>query len=346
MHRKILLCLLLEKMIFMAKKRIAINGMGRIGRLLLKILLNHDTVEVVAINDLSPDDDLQYLIKYDTAQRNQPQDVRVEGEFLVVNGHKIQSFAIADPLQLPWKDLNIDIVVECTGIFRKREKLEMHLTAGAKKVVLSAPAKGDIKTVVIGINEDIITPEDTILSNASCTTNCLAPMVKVLDELCGIDHAIMNTVHAYTGDQNLQDAIHKSDMRRARAAAENIVPTTSNATSTLEIIIPKMKGRLTGGAVRVPVMVGSLTELYANVSRLVTKEEINQAFLTASKGKLNNILAYNTDPIVSSDIIGNAHSCIFDADLTIVMGNLVKITGWYDNEFGYASRLAELVEMV
>ena len=333
-------------MIFMAKKRIAINGMGRIGRLLLKILLNHDTVEVVAINDLSPDDDLQYLIKYDTAQRNQPQDVRVEGEFLVVNGHKIQSFAIADPLQLPWKDLNIDIVVECTGIFRKREKLEMHLTAGAKKVVLSAPAKGDIKTVVIGINEDIITPEDTILSNASCTTNCLAPMVKVLDELCGIDHAIMNTVHAYTGDQNLQDAIHKSDMRRARAAAENIVPTTSNATSTLEIIIPKMKGRLTGGAVRVPVMVGSLTELYANVSRLVTKEEINQAFLTASKGKLNNILAYNTDPIVSSDIIGNAHSCIFDADLTIVMGNLVKITGWYDNEFGYASRLAELVEMV
>ncbi|MBX7226031.1 MAG: type I glyceraldehyde-3-phosphate dehydrogenase [Chitinophagales bacterium] len=330
----------------MAKKRIAINGMGRIGRLLLKILLQHDSVEVVAINDLSPDDDLQYLIKYDTAQRNQPQDVRVEGEYLVVNGHKIQSFAIADPLQLPWKDLNIDIVVECTGIFRKREKLEMHLTAGAKKVVLSAPAKGDIKTVVIGINEDIITPEDTILSNASCTTNCLAPMVQVLDELCGIDHAIMNTVHAYTGDQNLQDAIHKSDMRRARAAAENIVPTTSNATSTLEIIIPKMKGKLTGGAVRVPVMVGSLTELYANVARLVTKDEINQAFLTASQGKLNNILAYNTDPIVSSDIIGNTHSCIFDADLTIVMGNLVKITGWYDNEFGYASRLAELVEMV
>lgn len=330
----------------MAKKRIAINGMGRIGRLLLKILLQHDSVEVVAINDLSPDDDLQYLIKYDTAQRNQPQDVRVEGEYLVVNGHKIQSFAIADPLQLPWKDLNIDIVVECTGIFRKREKLEMHLTAGAKKVVLSAPAKGDIKTVVIGINEDIITPEDTILSNASCTTNCLAPMVQVLDELCGIDHAIMNTVHAYTGDQNLQDAIHKSDMRRARAAAENIVPTTSNATSTLEIIIPKMKGKLTGGAVRVPVMVGSLTELYANVARLVTKDEINQAFLTASQGKLNNILAYNTDPIVSSDIIGNTHSCIFDADLTMVMGNLVKITGWYDNEFGYASRLAELVEMV
>lgn len=330
----------------MAKKRIAINGMGRIGRLLLKILLQHDSVEVVAINDLSPDDDLQYLIKYDTAQRNQPQDVRVEGEYLVVNGQKIQSFAIADPLQLPWKDLNIDIVVECTGIFRKREKLEMHLTAGAKKVVLSAPAKGDIKTVVIGINEDIITPEDTILSNASCTTNCLAPMVQVLDELCGIDHAIMNTVHAYTGDQNLQDAIHKSDMRRARAAAENIVPTTSNATSTLEIIIPKMKGKLTGGAVRVPVMVGSLTELYANVARLVTKDEVNQAFLTASQGKLNNILAYNTDPIVSSDIIGNTHSCIFDADLTMVMGNLVKITGWYDNEFGYASRLAELVEMV
>lgn len=327
----------------MNKPRIAINGMGRIGRLVLKLLIENENVEVVAINDLAPNESLLYLIKYDTVQKHQPKSIFCEGEYIVINGKKIHSTSIANPLELPWAENKIDVVVECTGIFRNKEKLSMHLQAGAKKVVLSSPASGDVKTIVIGVNDSLFSASDTILSNASCTTNCLAPMVKVMNEHFGIETAIMSTIHAYTGDQNLHDSIHKSDMRRARAAAENLVPTTSNATSTVEVVMPEMKGKLTGGAVRVPVIAGSLTELYCNINKPATKEEINIAFLEASEGNLKGILAYNTDPIVSSDIIHNPHSCIFDADLTIVLGKLVKITGWYDNEYGYANRLSELV---
>ena len=305
----------------MSKPRIAINGMGRIGRLVLKLLIENDEVEVVAINDLAPNESLLYLIKYDTVQKHQPKSIFCDGEYIVINGKRVHSTSIANPLELPWKENNIDIVVECTGIFRKKDKLALHL----------------------GVNDHLFSSADTILSNASCTTNCLAPMVKVMNAHFGIEQAIMSTIHAYTGDQNLHDAIHKSDMRRARAAAENLVPTTSNATSTVEVVMPEMKGKLTGGAVRVPVIAGSITELYCNIQKTATVEQINQAFLAASEGDLKGILAYNTDPIVSSDIIHNPHSCIFDADLTLVLGNMVKITGWYDNEYGYANRLCDLV---
>ena len=327
----------------MSKPRIAINGMGRIGRLVLKLLIENDEVEVVAINDLAPNESLLYLIKYDTVQKHQPKSIFCDGEYIVINGKRVHSTSIANPLELPWKENNIDIVVECTGIFRKKDKLALHLQAGAKKVVLSSPADGDVKTIVLGVNDHLFSSADTILSNASCTTNCLAPMVKVMNAHFGIEQAIMSTIHAYTGDQNLHDAIHKSDMRRARAAAENLVPTTSNATSTVEVVMPEMKGKLTGGAVRVPVIAGSITELYCNIQKTATVEQINQAFLAASEGDLKGILAYNTDPIVSSDIIHNPHSCIFDADLTLVLGKMVKITGWYDNEYGYANRLCDLV---
>jgi glyceraldehyde 3-phosphate dehydrogenase len=324
------------------KPNIAINGLGRIGRLVTRILIDSDKANIVAINDLAENATLAHLLKYDTAHRKWNRAISSDEKNLFVDGIKIPCFAISEPEKLPWKELEVDIVLECTGFFRSRDKVNKHIEAGAKKVVISAPAKGDIKTIVLGVNDQLLSKEDTIVSNASCTTNCLAPMAMILHEIGEIQHGFMNTVHAYTADQKLQDSIHKSDLRRARAAAQNIVPTTTNATSTLGIVMPELKGKITGGASRVPVVTGSLTELYCTVNKPLDKETINQAFKKAAETNLKNILAYTEDAIVSSDIISDPHSCIFDAELTEVIGNMVKIVGWYDNEAGYANRLAEL----
>ena len=336
----------MPKDLLMSKPRIAINGLGRIGRLLLKILVEHDRVELVAINDIGPNDALAYLLKYDTSQGRWQRDIKVEENYLSVGGKKILSTSFADPAELPWEKDNIDIVVDCSGKFRKREQAEVHISAGAKKVIISAPADSKTKTIVMGINDDSISKEETVISNASCTTNCMAPMVKVLLDNFGIHSAIMNTIHAYTGDQRLQDSIHSSDWRRARAAAENIVPTSSNAMTALEWVMPEIKGKITGGAIRVPVIVGSLTELYCHLEKEASVEEINKVFKAAAEGQLKNILGYTEDPIVSSDIIHSPLSCMFDAGLTIQTNDLTKVVGWYDNEYGYTNRLAELVEKV
>lgn len=324
------------------RPNIAINGLGRIGRLVTRILVDSNRVNIVGINDLADNATLAHLLKYDTAHRKWNRDIRSDEHNLYIDEIAIPCHAISEPEKLPWKEADVDLVIECTGFFRSKEKLEKHLHAGAKKVILSAPGKGDIKTIVLGVNDHLLDKNDIILSNASCTTNCLAPMAKLLHELGEIQFGFMNTVHAYTADQKLQDSIHKSDLRRARAAAQNIVPTSSNATQTLGIVMPELKGKITGGASRVPVVTGSLTELYCSVSRQLTVEQINTAFKNAASTELKNIIAYTEDPIVSSDIISDPHSCIFDAQLTEVMGNLVKIVGWYDNESGYANRLAEL----
>ena len=251
-----------------------------------------------------------------------------------------------DPVVLPWKELNIDVVIECTGIFRTKETASKHLTAGAKRVIISAPAKSDdITSIVIGINEEILTSEDKIISNASCTTNCAAPMVKIIDDLCGIESSFLTTIHSYTGDQRLLDAPH-SDYRRARAAAESIIPTTTGAAIAVTKILPHLEGKINGSAIRVPTPDGSLTDITFLVEKTVTKDEINLAFKNASEGTLKGIIEYTEDPIVSTDIIGNSHSCIIDSNLTEVNGRLVKVVGWYDNETGYSNRLADLVEII
>lgn len=330
----------------MSRPRIAINGLGRIGRLVLQILFDRNNVDLVVINDIAPNDALVYLLKYDTAQGRWNKEVSETNDHLFINGTEIISTSIGDATKLPWKELNIDVVIECSGKFRTKDMLQQHLDAGAKKVIISSPADKEVKTIVMGINDDTITKDDTILSNASCTTNCLAPMAKVLNDTFGIEYGIMNTVHAYTGDQKLHDSIHASDFRRARAAAQNIVPTSSNATKALGWVMPEMKGKITGGAVRIPIIVGSLTELYCKLNKHAEVEEINAAFKQAAETSLHSILAYTEDPIVSSDIIHNPHSCIFDSGLTQISGDMVKIVGWYDNEYGYATRLAEMVEKV
>lgn len=330
----------------MSKPRIAINGLGRIGRLVFQILFDKANVDIVVINDIAPNNALVYLLKHDTAQGKWNKIITANDNHLYIDDKEILSTSIAETKNLPWKELNIDIVIECSGRYKVREKLEEHITVGAKKVILSSPADKTVKTIVVGINDDIITKEDTIISNASCTTNCLAPMAKIMHENFGIKNAIMNTVHAYTGDQKLHDSIHGSDFRRARAAAQNIVPTTSNANKALEWVMPEMKGKIKGGAVRVPIIVGSLTELYCNVEKQTTIEEVNAAFKNAAENQLKNILDYTDEPIVSSDIIHSPFSCTFDSELTQQIDNLIKIVGWYDNEYGYANRLAELVEKV
>jgi glyceraldehyde 3-phosphate dehydrogenase len=330
----------------MSKPRIAINGLGRIGRLVFQVLFEHDKVDLEAVNDLAPNAALAYLLKYDTAQGKWEKDIRAEENHLIIDGQQITSTSIADPKQLPWAALGIDIVIECSGHYRDRERLQQHIDAGAKKVIISSPADKSVKTIVLGINDADILKEDIILSNASCTTNCLAPMVKVMLGSFGITNAFMNTIHAYTGDQKLHDSIHATDFRRARAAAQNIVPTTTNANKALEWVMPEIKGKIKGSAVRVPVIVGSSTELYCNIEKTATVEAINAAFKAATQGRLAGILGYTEDPVVSSDIIHSPYSCLFDAGLTQVNGNLVKIVGWYDNEYGYATRLAELVEKV
>jgi glyceraldehyde 3-phosphate dehydrogenase len=330
----------------MAKAKIAINGFGRIGRLTFRALLEKENVEVVAINDLTDSATLAHLLKYDSVHGKFPGTIAVEGEYLVVNGKRIRIFAEKDPANLPWKDFAIDVVVESTGVFRSREKMSKHLTAGARKVALSVPSdnKEDVDlTVVIGVNDNLIKPEHQLISNASCTTNCLAPIAKVLNDKFGIKRGLMNTIHSYTNDQIILDAPHK-DLRRARAAAMSIIPTKTGAAKAVGLVIPELKGKLDGFAMRVPTPDGSVVDLTCELNVNVTKEEINAAMKEAAEGPMKGVLEYCTDPVVSSDIIGNRHSSIFDSLLTQVMdGNFVKVVSWYDNEMGYSQRLADLV---
>jgi len=326
----------------MEKIRVAINGFGRIGRLSFRTLLNKENVEVVAINDLTDNETLAHLLKYDSVHGRFSGTVEADKESLTVNGQRINAYAERDPKNLPWKELKIDVVLESTGRFVDEAGAGMHLQAGAKKVVISAPAKGNIPTVVLGVNDDTLTGEETIVSNASCTTNCLAPMAKVLDDVFGIESGYMTTIHAYTADQNLQDAPH-SDMRRARAAALSIVPTSTGAAKAVGLVLPQLKGKLDGNAMRVPTPDGSLTDLTVVLKRAATVEEINNAIKQAAETSLKGYLEYTTDPLVSVDIIGNPHSCIFDSQLTAANGTLAKVVGWYDNEYGYSSRVADLI---
>lgn len=326
----------------MEKIRVAINGFGRIGRLSFRQLLTKENIEIVAINDLTDNATLAHLLKYDSVHGKFTGDVQSDGESITVNGNRIKAYAERDPKNLPWKDLNIDVVLESTGRFVDEAGAGMHIQAGCKKVVISAPAKGNIPTVVLGVNDDTLTGEETIVSNASCTTNCLAPMAKVLDDVFGIEKGYMTTIHAYTADQNLQDAPH-SDLRRARAAALSIVPTSTGAAKAVGLVLPQLKGKLDGNAMRVPTPDGSLTDLTVVLKREATIDEINAAMKQASEGAMKGILEYCVDPIVSIDIIGNPHSCIFDSQLTAANGTLVKVVGWYDNEFGYSSRVADLM---
>lgn len=322
--------------------KIAINGFGRIGRLAFKILLEKTGAEVVAINDLTDNKTLAHLLKYDSVHGKFPGEVSYDDDSITVNGKKIHVFAEKDPSNLPWKRLSVDVVIESTGRFTDTQSAGKHIEAGARKVVISAPGKGEgLKTVVLGVNDEILTGDETVVSNASCTTNCLAPMVKVLDDLCGIDNGFMTTIHAYTSDQRLHDAPH-SDLRRARAAAYSIVPTSTGAAKAVGEVMPHLKGKLNGNAMRVPIPNGSVTDFTCVVRNPKSVQEINEAFKAASKSRLNGILEYNTDPIVSIDIIGNPHSCIFDSDLTMVIGNTIKVVGWYDNEAGYSNRIADL----
>ncbi|WP_116126820.1 type I glyceraldehyde-3-phosphate dehydrogenase [Lewinella sp. IMCC34183] len=325
--------------------KIAINGFGRIGRITLRNLLEKG-LDVVAINDLTDNATLAHLFKYDSVQGNYPGEVTSDDDNIYIDGKKIDALSQPDPSKLPWGDLDVDVVLECTGRFVDQEKAGLHLKAGAKKVLISAPAKGDVATVVLGVNEDVIDAETKIYSNASCTTNCLAPMVKVLDDAFGVEKGFITTVHAYTADQNLQDGPHK-DLRRARAAALNIVPTTTGAAKAVGLVLPHLNGKLDGGAMRVPVPTGSLTDLTAIVKRDVTLEEVDNAFKAAAEsGPLKGILAYVDAPYVSSDIVGSKYSSLYDKDQTIVSGSLVKVVAWYDNEAGYSARLADLCERI
>ncbi|RRB06921.1 type I glyceraldehyde-3-phosphate dehydrogenase [Larkinella rosea] len=327
----------------MGKIKVAINGFGRIGRLSFRRLLEKENVEIVAINDLTDNATLAHLLKYDSIHGKFQGEISSDSESLTINGVRIHAYAERDPKQLPWATLGVDVVLESTGRFVDEAGAGQHLTAGAKKVVISAPAKGNIPTVVLGVNEDTLTGNETIVSNASCTTNCLAPMAKVLDDVFGIEKGYMTTIHAYTADQNLQDAPH-SDLRRARAAALSIVPTSTGAAKAVGLVLPQLKGKLDGYALRVPIPDGSVTDLTAILKRPATAEEINSAMKAAAEGPLKGILEYCVDEIVSTDIVGNSSSCIFDSKLTSANGTLVKIVGWYDNEFGYSSRIADLIE--
>lgn len=320
--------------------KVAINGFGRIGRLALRLMVNNPEFDVVAINDLTDTDMLAHLFKYDSAQGRFDGTIEVKDGAFVVNGHEIKTFAQANPADLPWGDLGVDVVLECTGFFTDKEKAEAHIKAGAKKVVISAPAKGDIKTIVYNVNDDILTGEETVISGASCTTNCLAPMAKVLNDKFGIVEGLMTTIHAYTNDQNTLDGPHrKGDLRRARAAAANIVPSTTGAAKAVGLVIPELQGKLDGAAQRVPVITGSLTELVTVLEKEVTVEELNAAMKAAA----NESFGYTEEPLVSSDIIGIHFGSLFDATQTKVMTvggkQLVKTVSWYDNEMSYTSQL-------
>ncbi len=325
--------------------KVAINGFGRIGRLAFKAMHHDDAMEVVAINDLTDAKTLAHLLKYDSVHGRFPESVHADGDHLVVGDRRIRIYAERNPADLPWKELGVDIVLESTGVFRTREKMSLHLQAGAKKVLLSAPAKDELdNTVVLGVNDDTLKADHILVSNASCTTNCLAPVAKVLHDTFGIRRGWMTTIHAYTNDQRLLDLPH-SDLRRARAAAQNIVPTTTGAAKAVGLVIPELKGKLDGIAVRVPVADGSLVDLVAELDKTVTAEDVNKAMQEAANGKLKGILEYCEDPVVSSDIVGNPHSSIFDALSTkIIDGNFVKVIAWYDNEWGYSNRIVDLLK--
>jgi glyceraldehyde 3-phosphate dehydrogenase len=330
----------------MKKTRIAINGFGRIGRVFLRNVLQKPEIEIVAINDLTDNHTLAHLFKYDSIHRSFNGTIEVLEDGLTINGRHIKTFAEKDPINLPWKELDIDIVIESTGKFLSREKANLHLQSGAKKVILSAPPNDkDIPTIVLGVNDQLLQQEFSIISNASCTTNNVAPMVKVLDELGGIEDGYITTVHSYTGDQNLHDAPHR-DLRRARAAAVSMIPTSTGAAKAITSIFPHLEGKLGGAGIRVPVPNGSLTDFTCLLRKDVSVDEINAAFKHASELELKGILEYTNDPIVSIDIQENPHSCIFDAQLTSVVGRLVKVVGWYDNEWGYSNRLAELCTLI
>ncbi len=330
----------------MAKKRIAINGFGRIGRLTFRNLIQNPNVEVVAINDLTDNHTLAHLLKYDTMHGRFDGTISSDDDSITVNGSKIAGLSVRNPAELPWAAMQVDVVLECTGIFLDKEKAGLHLQAGAKRVILSAPPKADdVPTFVIGANADQIQDTDLIISNASCTTNCLVPMIMTLDKAFGVEQLFMNTIHAYTADQNLQDAPHR-DLRRARAAAQNIVPTSTGAAKAVILVAPHLKGKIEAHSMRVPVATGSIIDCVCVVKNDVTVETVNAVFKAAAESHLKGILEYNTDPIVSSDIVQNTHSAIFDAPLTQVNGKTVRIVGWYDNEAGYSARLADLCAMV
>lgn len=325
--------------------KVAINGFGRIGRHAFKFLIEKPGVEVVAINDLTNNETLAHLLKYDSVHGRFNGTVESDDQSITVNGKRIAALAERDPANLPWADHGVDVVLESTGFFTDAEKAKAHITAGAKKVVISAPASGDLKTVVLGVNDTIIDGSEEVISNASCTTNCLAPMVKVLDDAFGIEQGFMTTIHAYTSDQNLQDAPHK-DMRRARAAAYSIIPTSTGAAKAVGLVMPHLAGKLNGNAMRVPIPDGSVTDFTVTLKNAATVEQVNEAMKTASNGALNGIMEYTEDPLVSIDIVGNAHSCIFDSKMTMAIGNQVKVVGWYDNETGYSARVADLVAKI
>lgn len=328
-------------------KKIAINGFGRIGRLTLRALLEKKDLEIVAINDLTDNKTLAHLLKYDSVHGKFNGTVEADDEYITINGKKIKAFAEKDPANLPWKELGVDVVAECTGVFRRRDLLEKHLQAGAKKVALSVPADkpSDVDvTIVLGVNDETLKPEHKLVSNASCTTNCLAPISKVLNDNFGIEYGLMNTIHSYTNDQIILDAPHK-DLRRARAAALSIIPTSTGAAKAIGLVVPDLDGKLHGFAMRVPTPDGSVVDLTVKLNKKTTADEVNAAMKAAAEGPMKGILKYETDPIVSCDIIGSTYSSILDSKLTMEKGgDMIKVVSWYDNEFGYSQRLADLVE--
>lgn len=324
---------------------VAINGFGRIGRTVLKKLLQNKNLFIVGINDLTDPKTLAHLFKHDSIHGKFDGTVSASEKAIIINNQTIPVYAEKDPAMLPWKELQVDVVIESTGRFTKADLAKAHIKAGARKVIISAPGSGNLKSVVLGVNENILDGSEEIISNASCTTNNAAPMIKILQDNWGVESAYITTVHAYTGDQNIHDAPHK-DLRRARAAAQSIIPTTTGAAKAVTEIFPDLKGMIGGAGIRVPVIDGSITDITCILKHDATVEAINQKFLEASQGKMKGIIEYTTDPIVSVDIIGNTHSCIFDSVLTSVLGKMVKVVGWYDNEMGYSTRVAELTALV
>jgi glyceraldehyde 3-phosphate dehydrogenase len=330
----------------MKKTKVAINGFGRIGRTTFRALLKRPSIEVVAINDLTDSKTLAYLLKYDSVHRIIDATIAHDEQHIIVNGNKIKVFAEKDPSVLPWKKYEVDVVIEATGHNLDKASASKHLQAGAKRVIISAPSTdNDVKTIVLGVNDNLITKDDVLFSNASCTTNCAAPMIKVLDDLWTIEDCYVTTVHSYTGDQRLHDAPHK-DLRRARAAALSIIPTTTGAAKAITKIFPLLEGKVGGCGIRVPVPNGSITDITCLLAKPVSVKEINDAFKKASETNLKGILSYCDEPIVSIDIVGNPYSCIYDSELTSVVGNMIKVMGWYDNEAGYSNRLADLIERI
>ncbi len=327
--------------------KVGINGIGRIGRLVFKAALEDKDIEFVAVNDLTDAKTLAHLLKYDSMHGKFPAEVRAEGDYLIAGHRKMKVLAIKDPATLPWKKMGVEYVIESTGVFRTRDLVAKHLEAGAKKVLLTVPAKGEIdSTIVLGVNEDQLRPTDLIVSNASCTTNCLGPIVRVLFDVFAMKRGLMTTVHAYTNDQRILDFPHK-DLRRARSAAINMIPTTTGAAIAIGKVIPELNGKLNGMSIRVPVADGALVDLVAELGHDVTAEEVNAAMKEASEGRLKGILDYTDEPIVSTDIIGNPHSSIFDSLETMVIdGNFVKVISWYDNEWGYSNRCVDLLKKI